>query len=80
MAGSLSARYPHIKNSIYESAEMEMIEFVISVICFYASSYPFWYYISLKTSFKNMNKIKQPNRNRIIRDGVVRLTNALLLL
>ena len=27
IAGSLSARYPQIKNSIYESAEMETIEF-----------------------------------------------------
>ncbi len=39
--GSTSARYPQIKNSIYESAEIVIIENVTFKISFYASSYPF---------------------------------------
>ena len=39
--GSTNARYPQIKNSIYESAAIEIIEKLTFKIRFYVSSYPF---------------------------------------
>ena len=41
MTGSLSAKNPQTKNSIYESAEEEIIYSEIFDISFYASFYPF---------------------------------------
>ena len=77
--GSLSARYPQIKNSNDASLEIEIMLFIIFNISYYVSSYPFWYCISLNNSFKKINMKKNPKKNSKISDVVVKFIKTLSL-
>ena len=79
ITGSLTAKNPQTKNSIYDSAADEDIKFKIFYISSYASFYPLLYSSSLKISFQNINKIKPPKFNNNIIDVVVKFCKTLSL-